>query len=130
MGDGEHAHLGEGRLVMVREGATTTGQPDGVAAFTPEQVAAARGFADASRAASTPLRESHRNQGGSLGYSRLVVGAVDTRERLLDQIDGIKRGALDPYATFRSLYRQNRADQTAKSRTDRPATVPAWLPQP
>ena len=65
----------------------------------------------------------------ALGYSRLVVGAVDTRERLLDQIDSIKRGALDPYATFRSLYRQNRADQIIKSRTDWSATVPAWFPQ-
>lgn len=67
--------------------------------------------------------------GGSatLGTSRAVVSAVDTRERLLDQIDSIKRGALDPYATFRSLYRQNRADEVAKARADRPATVPAWF---
>lgn len=67
--------------------------------------------------------------GGSqtLGTSRLVIGAVDTRERLLDQIDSIKRGALDPYATFRSLYRQNRADEVAKARQDRTPTVPAWF---
>ena len=67
--------------------------------------------------------------GGSqtLGTTRLVTGAVDTRERLIDQIDNIKRGALDPYATFRSLYRQNRADEVAKAKQDRPATVPAWF---
>ena len=67
--------------------------------------------------------------GGSqtLGTTRLVTGAVDTRERLLDQIDNIKKGALDPYATFRSLYRQNRADEVAKAKQDRPATVPAWF---
>ena len=74
-----------------------------------------------------PLTWASFGGSATLGWSRLGVGAVDTRERLLDQIDGIKRGALDPYATFRSLYRQNRADQVAKARQDRPATVPAWF---
>ncbi len=70
--------------------------------------------------------------GGSktLGFTRLGVGAVDARERLIDPIDSIKRSALDPYATFRSLYRQNRADEVAKARQDRPATVPAWFARP
>lgn len=63
----------------------------------------------------------------TLGFARAGLSAVDTRERLLDQIDSIKRGALDPYATFRSLYRQNRADQVAHAKEDRPATVPAWF---
>ena len=67
--------------------------------------------------------------GGSrtLGISRFGLTAVDTRERLIDPIDQVKRGALDPYATFRSLYRQNRADEVARARQDRPATVPAWF---
>ena len=39
--------------MLEREVAATTGQPGGVAVFTPEQVEAARGYADASRAAST-----------------------------------------------------------------------------
>lgn len=65
----------------------------------------------------------------ALGTSRAVLGAVDTRERLLDPIDQIKRGALDPYATFRSLYRQNRAEEVAKAKRDRPATIPAWFRQ-
>jgi len=70
--------------------------------------------------------------GGSTAASvtRGGFGALDTRERLIDQVDSIKRGALDPYATFRSLYRQNRADEIAKARVDRPATVPAWFPRP
>ena len=63
----------------------------------------------------------------TLSYSRAGIGAVDTRERLLDPVDNIKKGALDPYATFRSLYRQNRADEVSKARQDRPATVPAWF---
>ena len=70
--------------------------------------------------------------GGSktLGFARLGLGALDTRERLIDPIDQIKRGALDSYATFRSLYRQNRSDEVAKAGTDRPATVPAWFARP
>ena len=65
----------------------------------------------------------------TLGVVRAGVGVVDTRERLLDQVDSIKRGALDPYATFRSLYRQNRADEVNKARQDRPRTAPAWFAQ-
>ena len=70
--------------------------------------------------------------GGSatLGYARLGLGAVDARERVLDDIDQIKKSALDPYATFRSLYRQNRESVIQKSRGDERATVPAWFPRP
>ncbi len=67
--------------------------------------------------------------GGSktLEFSRAGVGAVDARERLIDTIDSVKKTALDPYATFRSLYRQNRASEIEKVRTDNKATVPAWF---
>ena len=63
----------------------------------------------------------------TLGVSRAAISAMDTRERLIEPIDQIKRGALDPYATFRSLYRQNRRDEIDKARADKPATVPAWF---
>ena len=67
--------------------------------------------------------------GGSaaLGYSRFGLGAVDTRSRLIGDVDQIKRSALDPYATFRSLYRQNRESVIDKARDDNQATVPAWF---
>ena len=67
--------------------------------------------------------------GGSnaLRLSRLGVGAVDARERVLDPIDQVKRTALDPYATFRSLYRQNRQSEIDRTRDDNRATVPAWF---
>ena len=67
--------------------------------------------------------------GGSnaLSYSRLGLGAVDARERLLDEVDSIKKSALDPYATFRSLYRQNRRTVIQRTRDDQAATVPAWF---
>ena len=69
--------------------------------------------------------------GGSatFGYARLGLGAVDARERVLDDIDSIKKSALDPYATFRSLYRQNRESVIQKTRADDRATVPAWFPR-
>jgi phospholipid-binding lipoprotein MlaA len=44
----------------------------------------------------------------ALGYARLGTNAVDTRSRYLDDLDRMKAQALDPYATLRSLYRQNR----------------------
>ncbi len=70
--------------------------------------------------------------GGSttLGWARFGVGAVDSRERVLDATDSIRKTALDPYATYRSLYQQNRAGTVATARKDLPATVPVWFPQP
>lgn len=67
--------------------------------------------------------------GGSktLGYARFGLGAVDARERVIDTVDSVKKTALDPYATFRSLYRQNRASEIDKVRNDNGATVPAWF---
>jgi phospholipid-binding lipoprotein MlaA len=37
---------------------------------------------------------------------------------------------LDPYATFRSLYRQHRHGQIEELRNDHRVTTPAWFPQP
>jgi phospholipid-binding lipoprotein MlaA len=62
-------------------------------------------------------------------WTRTVVGAVDTRESLLDTIDNIKKTALDPYGTFRSLYRQNRASKLTTLRADTAATIPIWWPR-
>ncbi len=44
----------------------------------------------------------------ALGYARTGTNAVDTRSRFIDEVDKLKAQALDPYATLRSLYRQNR----------------------
>ena len=65
----------------------------------------------------------------ALRTTKFVAGAVDTRERLIDPIDQIKKTALDPYATFRSLYRQNRESTIEETRNANQATVPAWFPQ-
>jgi len=61
-----------------------------------------------------------------LGYSRLGVGALDSRERVLDDLDRIKKQALDPYATIRSLARQHRQAQIDDARSDNRATPPNW----
>ena len=63
----------------------------------------------------------------TLRYAKFGAGAVDARERLLDPVDNIKKTALDPYATFRSLYRQNRQSVIDQTRADDRPTVPAWF---
>ena len=65
----------------------------------------------------------------ALDWSRVGVGAIDERERHLDDIDNIKKTALDPYATFRSLYRQHRQAKIEEARNDNRATIPVWFPQ-
>ena len=74
-----------------------------------------------------PLTWASFGGSAALGYSRAGLGAVDARERAIDTIDSIKKTALDPYATFRSLYRQNRASRIEKVRDDNKTTVPAWF---
>ena len=67
--------------------------------------------------------------GGSTAVyaGRAVTAAVDARERLIPFISDTKKSALDPYATFRSLYRQNRASVISGTAADNRATVPAWF---
>jgi len=62
-------------------------------------------------------------------WSKTAISALDTRSRLIDAIDQVKKTALDPYATFRSLYRQNRAGKLETLRSDDHATIPVWWPQ-
>jgi len=65
----------------------------------------------------------------ALGWSRFVVSGISQREKALDPIDQVKKTALHPYATFRSLYRQYRASQLTNLRADNRATIPVWFPQ-
>ena len=65
-----------------------------------------------------------------LNWTRFGLNALDTRERFLDPIDQIKKTALDPYATFRSLYRQHRQGEIKELHDDNRATVPVWFSQP
>jgi phospholipid-binding lipoprotein MlaA len=66
----------------------------------------------------------------ALNWTRYVLTVVDARSQYLDAIDSIKKTALDPYATFRSLYRQHRTAAIEAARDDDRGTLPIWFPQP
>ena len=74
-----------------------------------------------------PLTYASFGGSATLGYTRFGLTAVDARERNIDTVDSIKKTALDPYATFRSLYRQNRASEIDRVRNDNQSTPPAWF---
>ena len=61
-------------------------------------------------------------------WSRVGLSAVDQRSRVLGELDSIKKTALDPYATFRSLYRQHRHSQIQTMENDDRHTIPVWFP--
>lgn len=64
------------------------------------------------------------------GYSETGLHLVNTRAEYLGTVDQINATALDPYATFRSLYRQSRdaeLQQIDQSVTPPPA---AWTTKP
>ncbi len=52
----------------------------------------------------------------SLGRSAFSV--LDMRSRSIDTLAGIERGSVDYYASVRSLYRQNRANEIANGKQD------------
>lgn len=64
----------------------------------------------------------------NLTYVRYGMESVDIRTSLLTDLDKVKQQALDPYATFRSLFRQHRHAQIEEIRNDKRATTPAWYP--
>ncbi len=63
-------------------------------------------------------------------YSETALRLVNTRAQYLQPIDQIETTALDPYATFRSLYRQVRASQLQQIDQRDVRTEPDWFPQP
>jgi phospholipid-binding lipoprotein MlaA len=64
-----------------------------------------------------------------LNWGRFALNALDQRSRVLGTFDEIKKTALDPYATFRSLYRQHRRAQIEEMRNDHRETIPVWFPK-
>ncbi len=77
-------------------------------------------------AASSPFTWLSFDGSNSLGWSQAVLGALDQTSRHLKDIQQVKADALDPYATFRSLWRQLRDSQAQAIRDDHRATVPDW----
>lgn len=49
--------------------------------------------------------------------TRHAVGAIDTREGLLEVIDQIEENSIDPYASMRSIYLQNQDEKVRNGTT-------------
>ena len=62
------------------------------------------------------------NTAENIGYARLGLTVLDTREGLLETLDSVKATSLDPYATLRSAYRQSRGQQI-RNAGERPSTA-------
>ena len=60
------------------------------------------------------------------GYAETGLHLINTRANFLGPIDQVKATALDPYATFRSLYRQSRASAIQQIYISDGQTPPAW----
>ena len=66
--------------------------------------------------------------GRAFDYGTIAVGSANQRAALHGTISRIKQTSLDPYAAFRSLYRQRRAAQLRRIDRRDVASVPAWYP--
>lgn len=65
------------------------------------------------------------------GYAETGIHLINTRANYLGPIAQVKATALDPYATFRSLYRQSRASEIQQIYISDGQMPPAWAqPQP
>ena len=65
----------------------------------------------------------------TFNWARYGLTTIDTRANLLTDLDKVKAGALDPYATIRSLYRQNTQSRIDAARNDTAITPPDWYAQ-
>ena len=62
---------------------------------------------------------------------RTAVTAIDLRDRLWDNLEEIDKNSIDPYASYRSMYRQRRNDEirngsNSQSKTDLEPTKPTY----
>jgi phospholipid-binding lipoprotein MlaA len=60
------------------------------------------------------------------GYAESGLHLINTRANFIAPIDQVKATALDPYATFRSLYRQSRASSVQQIYISEGLPPPAW----
>jgi phospholipid-binding lipoprotein MlaA len=66
----------------------------------------------------------------TLNWARYGLGIIDERAEYASDLDHVKASALDPYATFRSLYRQNVNSKVEAAKHPAPTTPPSWDAQP
>ena len=62
---------------------------------------------------------------------RTAVSAIDLRDRLWENLEEIDKNSIDPYASYRSMYRQRRNDEirngsNSQSKTDLEPTKPIY----
>ena len=60
------------------------------------------------------------------GWSEAGLHLINTRAEYIQPIDEIEATSLDPYATFRSLYRQSRASELQQINQSNVLTQPDW----
>jgi phospholipid-binding lipoprotein MlaA len=66
----------------------------------------------------------------TFNWARTGLGLVDERAEYMSDLEHVKATALDPYATFRSLYRQSVASQVEAARHPPVPTPAAGTVQP
>lgn len=72
-----------------------------------------------------PVSSYTRSSGGlTLSWIRTGMRAIDSRSRNIETLDEIERGAIDFYATIRSLYRQRRDDEIANGHPSETIPIP------
>ncbi len=64
------------------------------------------------------------------GYAETGLHLINSRAEYLQPIDQIQATALDPYATFRSLYRQSRDSEVQQIYDRNKLTPPDWVQTP
>lgn len=75
----------------------------------------------------TPMEAApESNALNDFGYAETGIHLINTRAGLLGTIDQIQATALDPYATFRSLYRQSRDSEVKQVYERNKPTPPHW----
>jgi phospholipid-binding lipoprotein MlaA len=72
----------------------------------------------------------HGHELKTMNWARFGMTAIDTRSRLLGDVDKIKATALDPYASIRSLYRQHVQSQVEAAKAPEKLTTPSWWQTP
>lgn len=63
-------------------------------------------------------------------WATLGTTTISQYARNLPGIESVKRTALDPYATFRSLFRQHREAAIEAAKKGREHTIPVWFDLP
>lgn len=75
----------------------------------------------------TPMEAAPESDAlNNFGRAEAGLNLLNTRANYLGPIAQVKATALDPYATFRSLYRQSRASQLQQLYISDGRTPPAW----